>query len=59
MRFFVITLINMIQAVKIIGTYLATTGLIGVGVGISVVFGALIECLEIVIQKNNYSVRLF
>ena len=44
----------MIQAVKITGT-----GLIGVGVGISVVFGALIESLEIVIQKNNYSVRLF
>ena len=49
----------MIQAVKITGTGLATTALIGVGVGISVVFGALIECLEIVIQKNNYSVRLF
>jgi F-type H+-transporting ATPase subunit c len=34
--------INMIQAAKIIGTGLATTGLIGAGVGIGVVFGALI-----------------
>jgi len=33
---------NMIQAAKIIGTGLATTGLIGAGVGIGVVFGALI-----------------
>jgi F-type H+-transporting ATPase subunit c len=32
----------MIQAAKIIGTGLATTGLIGAGVGIGVVFGALI-----------------
>ena len=32
----------MIQASKIIGTVLATTGLIGAGVGIGVVFGALI-----------------
>lgn len=31
-----------IQASKIIGTGLATTGLIGAGVGIGVVFGALI-----------------
>jgi len=31
-----------IQAAKIIGTGLATTGLIGAGVGIGVVFGALI-----------------
>ena len=31
----------MIQAAKIIGTGLATTGLIGAGVGIGVVFGAL------------------
>ena len=30
------------QAAKIIGTGLATTGLIGAGVGIGVVFGALI-----------------
>jgi hypothetical protein len=29
----------MIQASKIIGTDLATTGLIGIGVGIGVVFG--------------------
>lgn len=29
----------MIQAAKIIGTGLATTGLIGAGVGIGVVFG--------------------
>lgn len=38
------TLLNkyMIQAAKIIGTGLATTGLIGAGVGIGVVFGALI-----------------
>jgi F-type H+-transporting ATPase subunit c len=34
--------IMMIQAAKIIGTGLATTGLIGAGVGIGVVFGALI-----------------
>lgn len=33
---------HMIQAAKIIGTGLATTGLIGAGVGIGVVFGALI-----------------
>ena len=32
----------MIQAAKIIGTGLANTGLIGAGVGIGVVFGALI-----------------
>ena len=32
----------MIQAAKIIGTGLATTGLIGAGVGIGVVFGSLI-----------------
>lgn len=32
----------MIKAAKIIGTGLATTGLIGVGVGIDVVVGALI-----------------
>jgi len=32
----------MIQSAKIIGTGLATTGLIGAGVGIGVVFGALI-----------------
>jgi F-type H+-transporting ATPase subunit c len=34
--------LNLIQAAKIIGTGLATTGLIGAGVGIGVVFGALI-----------------
>ena len=33
---------TMIQAAKLIGTGLATTGLIGAGVGIGVVFGALI-----------------
>jgi F-type H+-transporting ATPase subunit c len=32
----------MIQSSKIIGTGLATTGLIGAGIGIGVVFGALI-----------------
>jgi F-type H+-transporting ATPase subunit c len=32
----------MIQAARIIGTGIATTGLIGAGVGIGVVFGALI-----------------
>jgi F-type H+-transporting ATPase subunit c len=37
-----IYLYKMIQAAKIIGTGLATTGLIGAGVGIGVVFGALI-----------------
>ena len=33
---------TMIQAAKIIGSGMATTGLIGAGVGIGVVFGALI-----------------
>lgn len=33
---------KVIQAAKIIGTGLATTGLIGAGIGIGVVFGALI-----------------
>jgi F-type H+-transporting ATPase subunit c len=32
----------MIQAAKIIGTGLATTGLIGAGIGIGIVFGGLI-----------------
>ena len=32
----------MIQAAKIIGTGMATTGLTGAGIGIGVVFGALI-----------------
>jgi len=32
----------MIQAARIIGTGIATTGLIGAGIGIGVVFGALI-----------------
>jgi F-type H+-transporting ATPase subunit c len=32
----------MIQVAKILGTGIATTGLIGAGVGIGVVFGALI-----------------
>jgi F-type H+-transporting ATPase subunit c len=32
----------MVQVAKIIGTGLATTGLIGAGVGVGVVFGALI-----------------
>lgn len=32
----------MIQAAKIIGTGIATTGLIGAGVGIGIVFGCLI-----------------
>lgn len=32
----------MLQSSKIIGTGLATTGLIGAGVGIGIVFGALI-----------------
>lgn len=35
-------IISMIQAAKIIGSGLATAGLIGAGVGIGVVFGALI-----------------
>jgi F-type H+-transporting ATPase subunit c len=35
-------IVDMIQVAKIIGTGLATTGLIGAGVGIGVVFGALI-----------------
>jgi F-type H+-transporting ATPase subunit c len=34
-------IIKIIQAFKIIGTGLATTGLIGAGIGIGVVFGAL------------------
>jgi F-type H+-transporting ATPase subunit c len=33
---------NMLQAAKIIGTGLATIGLAGAGVGIGIVFGALI-----------------
>ena len=33
---------EMIQASKILGTGMATTGLIGAGIGIGVVFGALI-----------------
>jgi len=33
---------NMLEAARLIGTGLATTGLIGAGVGIGVVFGALI-----------------
>lgn len=33
---------TMLQAAKIIGSGMATTGLIGAGVGIGVVFGALI-----------------
>ena len=33
---------DMIQSAKIIGTGLATTGLIGAGAGIGIVFGALI-----------------
>jgi F-type H+-transporting ATPase subunit c len=37
-----IDILLMIQVAKIIGTGLATTGLIGAGVGIGVVFGALI-----------------
>ena len=43
-QFFVLYIyyIYLIQAAKIIGTGLATTGLIGAGVGIGVVFGALI-----------------
>jgi F-type H+-transporting ATPase subunit c len=32
----------MIQTAKIIGTGIATTGLIGAGIGIGIVFGALI-----------------
>jgi len=40
--FNIIHLNKIIQAAKIIGTGLATTGLIGAGVGIGVVFGALI-----------------
>ena len=40
--FSIIYLNKIIQAAKIIGTGLATTGLIGAGVGIGVVFGALI-----------------
>ena len=35
-------IMRLIQVAKIIGTGLATTGLIGAGVGIGVVFGALI-----------------
>ena len=43
--YFIIVIIKkfiMIQAAKIIGTGLATTGLIGAGAGIGIVFGALI-----------------
>jgi F-type H+-transporting ATPase subunit c len=41
-KVFNLTKKKMIQVAKIIGTGLATTGLIGAGVGIGVVFGALI-----------------
>ena len=37
-----IKFITMLQAAKILGTGMATTGLIGAGIGIGVVFGALI-----------------
>ena len=37
-----IKFITMLQAAKILGTGMATTGLIGDGVGIGIVFGALI-----------------
>jgi F-type H+-transporting ATPase subunit c len=37
-----IKFITMLQAAKILGTGMATTGLIGAGVGIGIVFGALI-----------------
>jgi len=40
----------MIQAAKIIGTGLATTGLIGAGLGIGVVFGALILYVDLDLQ---------
>ena len=33
---------NMVESAKILGTGIATTGLIGAGVGIGIVFGALI-----------------
>jgi hypothetical protein len=50
----------MIQASKIIGTDLATTGLIGIGVGIGVVFGSLIVLLEIqAVRGANYLVMLY
>lgn len=39
---------NLIQAAKIIGTGVATTGLIGAGVGTGVVFG----CLIIGVARN-------
>ena len=45
--------INMIQVAKIIGTGMATTGLIGAGVGIGVVFGILIFCLYDIIIQNT------
>ena len=38
----------MLQAAKIIGTGIATTGLIGAGIGIGVVFG----CLIIGVSRN-------
>jgi len=45
----------MIQAAKIIGTGLATTGLIGAGVGIGVVFGALIlGVARNLVWEDNY-----
>ena len=46
------TYFYMIQAAKIIGTELVTTGLIGADVGIGVVFGALI----IGVSRNPYYV---
>ena len=53
----------MIQVAKIIGTGLATTGLIGAGVGIGVVFGALIlgvaRNLSLRAQLFNYAILGF
>jgi F-type H+-transporting ATPase subunit c len=43
----------MIQATKIIGTGLAITGLISAGVGIGVVFEALILGIVITIKPKN------
>jgi F-type H+-transporting ATPase subunit c len=47
----------MIQAAKIIGTELTTIGLIGAGVGIDVVFGALM--LGVIINPSLISQLLF
>jgi hypothetical protein len=48
----------MIQASKIIGTGLATTGLIGAGIGIGVVFGVRLGCSEAICKRAGNPILL-